>query len=315
MAEAPPIGVLLMAYGGPESLDDVPGYLADIRAGRSTPKQVVDEIVRNYRLIGGRSPLLERTMQQSRSIARALDETGQTFRVYNGMRHWAPWIEDVVGSMLEDGIEQAVSLVLAPQYSSLSVARYQAKIDDGLWMYRGAIDFRHVESYHDAPGLIESLSARVTEGLSRWDVAEREQVHVVFSAHSLPVRIVASGDPYDSQARETARLVAARAGIPGDRWSWSYQSAGRSEEPWLGPALRDHLTSLAARGIRNVVIVPVGFVSDHVEILYDIDVDASEFARGIGMRLERPAALNDEPVFMRELAGLVYAKAEEAGWI
>jgi ferrochelatase len=315
MTEPSPIGVLLMAYGGPESLDDVPGYLADIRSGRSTPKHVVEEITRNYRVIGGSSPLLARTLQQAGSVGRALDDQGGGFRVYLGMRHWSPWIEDVVGEMLDDGIRRAVSLVLAPQYSSLSIARYQAKIEEGLAMYRGSLDFRHVESYHDAPGLIEALASRVAEGLSRWDPAERENVHVVFSAHSLPVRIVASGDPYDAQARGTARLVASHAKIPDDRWSWSYQSAGRSDEPWLGPALRDHLTTLVERGIRNVVIVPVGFVSDHVEILYDIDVDAQEHARQIGMRLERPPALNDDPRFIRQLSDLVRAEAVEAGWL
>jgi ferrochelatase len=314
MTESPPIGVLIMAYGGPTALTDVPGYLADIRSGRPTPKHVVDEITRNYRSIGGSSPLLERTLQQGRSISRALEETGKRFRIYHGMRHWAPWIEDAVGAMLEDGIERAVSVVLAPQYSSLSIARYQAKIEDGMAMYRGTIDFRHIRSYHDSPGLIESLAARVHDGLSRWDATTRDKVHVVFSAHSLPVRIIAAGDPYDMQARQTARLVAAHAGIPDDRWSWSYQSAGRSDEEWLGPALRDHLLSLAGQGILDVVIVPVGFVSDHVEILYDIDVDARELATGIGMRLERPPALNDEPRFMRDLAGLIHDTALEASW-
>lgn len=315
MTETPPVGVLLMAYGGPGRLEDVPGYLADIRAGRSTPRRVVVEITRNYGSIGGSSPLLQRTVQQVRAISAALDETGSRFRAYFGMRHWTPWIEDVVGTMLEDGIQRAVSLVLAPQYSSLSVARYHAKIEDGLAMYRGKIDFLHVGSYHSAPGLIDSLASRVHEGLSRWEPARRQSVHVVFSAHSLPARVVAAGDPYDAQARETARLVADRAGIIGDRWSWSYQSAGRSDEEWLGPQLREHLAALAGRGILDVVIVPVGFVSDHVEILYDIDVDARQLAGELGMRLERPPALNDHPVFMGELAALIHARAAEAGWV
>ncbi|GIV61622.1 MAG: ferrochelatase [Rhodothermaceae bacterium] len=312
-----PIGVLIMAYGGPNSLEEIPGYLADIRNGRPTTPEVLEEITHNYRRIGGRSPLLEITRRQADAILEVLNasEASPRFKGYLGMRHWAPWIEETVGRMIEDGIRRAVSLVLAPHFSQLSIAKYHQKIADGLAMYRGHIDFVHVESYHDAPGLIEALARRVEEGLHRWPEPERETVHVVFSAHSLPVRILQTGDPYDRQLRETARLVAGRVGLPEARWSWSYQSAGRSPEPWLGPQLEEHLPELAARGIRNVVSVPVGFVSDHVEILYDIDIQAQEVAREHGMRLERPPALNDDPVFIRQLAELVREKAAAAGWL
>jgi ferrochelatase len=185
------------------------------------------------------------------------------------------------------------------------VRKYQQKITEGLEMVRGTIEFAHISSYHDAPGLIEALAARVSEGIGRWSEAERDRVHVVFSAHSLPVRIVEQGDPYDSQVRETASLVARAAGLAPDRWSWSYQSAGRSPEPWLGPQLPEHLAALAARGIRDVVSVPVGFVSDHVEILYDIDIQAQATAREHGMRLERPSALNDDARVIGQLAALI----------
>jgi ferrochelatase len=221
--------------------------------------------------------------------------------------------------MLEDGVKRSVGLVLAPHFSSMSVAKYQAKIADGLDMYGdvygGTIDFAHIDSYYDAPGLIEALADRVANGLQRWPHAERDAVHVIFSAHSLPERIVKMGDPYVTQLHETARLVAERAGLTPERWSWSYQSAGRSPEPWLGPQLREHLPELAGRGIHNVVSIPVGFVSDHVEILFDIDVDAQHVANGLGMRLERPPALNDDPVFMRQLADLIRARAQDAGWL
>ncbi len=312
MPDTSPIGVLVMAYGGPESLGDLPGYLADIRSGRTTPKAVLQEISRNYAAIGGKSPLLAQTKRQAAGIERVL--SGR-FRLFLGMRHWAPWIEETVSEMIEAGITKAVSVVLAPQFSGLSTARYQGKIADGLNLFRGHIEFAHIDSYHDAPGLIEAFAERVREGISRWSESERNTVHVVFSAHSLPARIAASGDPYDRQTKETARLVASRSGLKDSDWSWSYQSAGRSAEPWLGPTLPDHLRALASRGIINVVIVPVGFVSDHVEILYDIDIDARNVAAGLGIRLERPAALNDDPVFTRELGRIISERASSAGWV
>jgi ferrochelatase len=227
------IGVLIMAYGGPNSLDEIPGYLADIRSGRPTPRQILDEISSNYKLIGGKSPLLEFTRRQVAAVQAHFDPS--KFKFYIGMRHWSPWIEDTIRDMLDDGITRAVSLVLAPHYSKLSIAKYQAKIAAGLEMYHDQIEFAHVESYHDAPGLIEALANRVVEGLNRWPADIRPKVHVVFSAHSLPVRIVKMGDPYADQLQETAELVAQKAGLEEEQWSWSYQSAGRSPEPsdWL----------------------------------------------------------------------------------
>jgi protoporphyrin/coproporphyrin ferrochelatase len=308
-----PIGVLVMAYGGPDSLDEIPGYLADIRSGRPTPARIVEEITHNYQQIGGKSPLLEITRKQVQAIQAQLDPS--VFRLYLGMRHWSPWIEDTVRDMLADGITHAISLVLAPHYSKMSIAKYQAKIAAGLEMQRGQLQLAHIESYHDAPGLVQTLAARVEAGMRCWPEAERQAVHVIFSAHSLPVRILKTGDPYDEQLQQTARLVAERAGLEDGQWSWSYQSAGRSPEPWLGPQLPEHLRALAERGVRNVISLPVGFVSDHVEILYDIDIQAQGVARELGMRLERPPALNDDPLFIDTLAGLIREKAVETGWL
>ena len=301
------IGVLVMAYGGPSSLEEIPGYLADIRLGRPTPRAVVDEITESYRAIGGSSPLLAVSRRQVDALAA---ELGGAFRCYLGMRHWSPWIEDVVGEMVEDGVNQAVSVVLAPHFSALSVAKYQQKVADGLGLHRGQIHFEQVASYHDAPGLVAAFAARVEEGLARWPEVERDRVHVVFSAHSLPERVLAAGDPYGEQCLETARLVAAEAALPDERWSWAYQSAGRTPEPWAGPDIGEHLEALAAQGVRDVVSVPVGFVSDHVELLFDIDQRAVEIASRLGMRLERPSALNDDPVFIATLAEVVRARAE-----
>jgi len=305
-----PIGVLVMAYGGPESLDEIPGYLADIRSGRPTPRDVLEEITANYRAIGGRSPLLEVSRRQLDALTERL---GDGYRCYLGMRHWSPWIEEVVGEMVEEGITHAVGLVLAPHFSAMSAARYQQRVADGLDLCQGRLEFEHIASYHDAPGLVEAFAARAAEGIARWPEEERDRVHVVFSAHSLPERVLAQGDPYAEQCLETARLVAERAGVPADRWSWSYQSAGRTPELWAGPDLWDHLEELAARDVRDVVVVPVGFVSDHVELLFDVDVRAREVADGLGIRFERPPALNDEPVFVEALAELVRARA--ARWL
>ncbi len=310
-----PIGVLCMAYGGPGSLADLPGYLADIRAGRPTPPAVLAEITENYRLIGGRSPLLAITRRQAAALEARLNPPGRPalFRLYIGMRHWAPWIEETVHDMLADGITRAVSLVLAPHYSRLSIAKYQERIAAGLDLYRGVIEFVHVQSYHTAAGYLTALADRVAQGLARWPADERDRVHVVFSAHSLPERILKMGDPYDTQLRATAQRVAERAGLSETRWSWSYQSAGRTPEPWLGPQLPEHLRALRARGVRDVVSVPVGFLADHVEILFDIDIQAQAVARDLGLRLERPPALNDDPRLIAALAEVVRAHA--APWL
>lgn len=307
----PPIGVLIMAYGGPNSLDELPGYLADIRSGRPTTPEVLEEIRHNYTLIGGKSPLLAMSQRQVAGVAALLNSS--QIKLYVGMRHWSPWIEEVVGQMIEDGITHAISLVLAPHFSKLSVEKYQGKIADGLEMYHGQIEFDHVASYYDAPKLIQAFANRVETGLAEWPEEERSNVHVIFSAHSLPTRILKMGDPYDAQLRETAKLVAAKAGLADDQWSWSYQSAGRSPEPWLGPQIQEHLPVLAGEGIRNVVSVPVGFVSDHVEMLYDIDIQAQAVAKELGMRLVRPPALNDDPLFIEMLAEIIQTRA--AKWL
>jgi len=304
-SSGPPVAVLLMAYGGPESLDDVPGYLADIRSGRTTPRSVVEEIEEHYRAIGGRSPILDISLRQAAALEARLGKESFSCRV--GMRHWSPWIEDCVGQMEAEGIQKAVALVLAPHYSAMNTERYFAKVEEGRRIYGSKLEVSYVKSYHDSPSLIEALASRVKTGLELWPSSERGKVHVVFSAHSLPARFTRDGDPYDSQLRETARLVADRAGLSEERWSWSYQSAGKSPEPWLGPQLEEHIPALAERGIRDVVSVPVGFVSDHVEILYDIDIEARSAAEKAGVRLERPPSLNDDPLFIEALAQAVIA--------
>ncbi|HIG73362.1 MAG TPA: ferrochelatase [Bacteroidetes bacterium] len=312
-----PIGVLFMAYGGPESLDEIAGYLSDIRHGRPTTTAVLDEITNNYRQIGGKSPIMGLTQAQIDGAMAALNPPGEParFKAYLGMRHWAPWIEETVGQMIDDGIERAVAIVLAPHFSSMSIAKYQQKVKAGLDLYRGDIEFSYVDAYFDADLLIEAFADRVREAIAEFPEDERDDVHVVLSAHSLPVRVVTMGDPYQDQLWTTARLIAERAGLREDQWSWSYQSEGRSPEPWLGPQLEDHIPALhRERGVDKVVSLAIGFVSDHVEILYDIDIEAQAAAKEMGVTLVRPPSLNDDARFTRLLAELVEGQAAEAGW-
>ncbi len=300
------IGVLLMAYGGPDSLDDIPAYLHDIRGGRPTPDELVAEITENYRRIGGKSPLLELTQRQAALVEARLNvgaPPGSRYKTYIGMRHWSPWIEDAVDRMMQDGIREAVALVLAPHYSSMSVARYFAKLNAALAKYPNPFSVTPITSYHDHPLYIQALARRVSDGLAKMPA----DTLVIFSAHSLPQRILADGDPYDAQLRETARLVAEHAGLPDDAWTFSYQSAGHSPEPWLGPQLEEYVVELARQGYRNLLSVPVGFVVDHVEVLFDIDIQAREAAQAAGARLDRVPSLNDDPLFIAALVDLVRA--------
>ena len=298
------IGVLLMAYGGPDSLADIPDYLLDIRGGRPTSQELIDEITENYRKIGGKSPLLELSRLQAARVEEKLNEeapTGVRYVVYLGMRHWTPWIKDTVDQMVADGIQQAVALVLAPHYSSMSVAKYFAKLDAALAEHDTPFTYHAITSYHDHPLYIEALVQRVRRGLADMP----PDTLVIFSAHSLPVRIMQQGDPYDAQLRETARLVATKAGLPDERWTFSYQSAGRSPEPWLGPQIEEYVVELAKQGHKNLLSCVVGFVADHVEVLFDIDIEARQAAEAAGARLERVPSLNADPLYIATLVDLI----------
>lgn len=298
------IGVLLMAYGGPDSLADIPDFLLDIRGGRPTSQALIDEITENYRQIGGRSPLLAITREQAALVEKQLNASapdGKHFKTYIGMRHWTPWIADAVQEMAADGIAHVVALVLAPHYSSMSIARYFEKLDRALAEQGHPFTYSAITDYHDHPLYIEALAERVENGLAQLP----DDAIVIFSAHSLPVRIIEAGDPYDEHLRDTARLVAQKVGLPDERWTFSYQSAGRSPEPWLGPQIEDHVVELAQRGHKHLLSCVVGFVADHVEVLFDIDIKAQKAAREAGATLLRVPSLNTDPRFIAALADLV----------
>jgi protoporphyrin/coproporphyrin ferrochelatase len=278
------LAVLLMAYGSPSRLEDIAAYLSDIRGGRPVRQEAVDELVEKYRRIG-LSPLDRITEAQRAALEQSLG-----VRCYVGMKHWRPWIADTVGHMLDDGVSRIVAVVLAPHYSQLSVGGYRDRVEAAL-DGRAALDF--VESWHDLSPYIDVLAERV-RGIA---------AHVVFTAHSLPERILATGDPYRDELLATAGLVAARAGL--SRWSFAFQSESATGEPWLGPDIGLHLEELHARGVREVLLAPIGFVSDHLEILWDLDVVARQKADKLGVELDRIESLNDDPTFIDALAELV----------
>jgi ferrochelatase len=296
--------VILLAYGGPESLDDIPEYLLDIRGGRHTPQHLIDEITERYRLIGSRSPLLEITQSVAIKLQREIG-----LPVYVGMRHWSPFIKDVVAQMSADGIEHMVAICMAPHYSMLSIGKYKEQLDVAISAItdpngRGmTVDF--VESWHLQPAYLQGIAANVREALSRWPRAERDQVLVIFTAHSLPEFILERGDPYDDQLRETAASLAELLALPDARWTFSYQSAALTGVPWLGPQIEDLVGQLADQGQKDLLIAPIGFIADHVEILYDIDIGVQNIAQGKGVRLERTDMLNDDDLLVEALASLV----------
>jgi len=276
--------VILMAYGSPATAEDVPAYLADIREGRPVSQEAIDELAERYRRIGGRSPLDEITEAQRAALEQKLGTP-----VFVGMKHWRPRIAEAVEAALGGGAETLVGLVLAPHYSRLSIAGYRERLEQAL---QGRAELVFVESWHDHGPFLDVLAERV----------RGSDGHVVFTAHSLPMRGV-RGDPYRDQLLETSRLVAERAGLAD--WSFAFQSASTTGEPWLGPDILEELDALAANGVQRVLVCPVGFVSDHLEILWDLDIEAREKASELGLELERIESLNDDPAFIRALAAVV----------
>ncbi len=289
--------VVAMAYGTPSTIEDVPAYFADIVGGRPVRPEAVEELVERYRRIGGSSPLTEITERQARALEQ---EVG--IPVYVGMKHWTPRIGEAAARALEVGAKRIVGLVLAPHYSRMSIGGYRERLEGAL---DGSAELVFVESWHDHPPFLDVLAERVRTTLASWPAVDGERVrpHLVFTAHSLPERILAMGDPYRDQLLETSRLVAERVGS--EHWSFAFQSESATGEPWLGPDLLDELERLAESGVRSVLVVPIGFVSDHLEILWDIDVEAREKAAELGLGLDRIPSLNDDPAFIRALASLV----------
>ena len=298
-------GVLLMAHGSPDNLDDMAAYLQHVRGGRETPQALVDDIRGRYRLIGGRSPLLDLTRAQGKALEERLNANGRQFRVYVGMRHWQPFIRDTVQRMVDDGIRRVVAVSMAPQYSRLSVGAYRRAVDTAQMELGVSLDVTTVATWHDHPLLLQAFAERVQAVCNRLSEEARAQLGIVFTAHSLPQRILAEGDAYPQEVDHTAAGVANILGLT--TWEVAYQSQGATAEPWLGPTLDQTFECAAAQNRRSLLLVPIGFVCDHVEILYDLDILAQKVAQERGLCLMRTASLNTSPTFIEALAQVVEA--------
>ncbi len=291
---------LLMGYGSPNSLDEVGDYLSEVRGGRKPTAGEVEALKERYRLVGGRTPLLDITRSQANALEGRLREEGLADRVYVGMKHWHPFIEESVQRIVQDGAPAIVGIALAPHYSRLSINGYEEKVRRGLEKLGADIPFVMVRNWHREQSLIKALTTRVQEGLNKLE--EPQTAVLLFTAHSLPKKAVAPDDPYEAQLLETSRLVAQSSGV--EVWDFAFQSAGEPRNNWLGPQILEQIASLRSKGFEEILVCPVGFVSDHLEILYDLDIQARQYAASLGARLERTVSLNDDPEFINCLASV-----------
>lgn len=305
--------VLLMAYGTPDTLDQVEPYFTHIRGGRQPSSEAVAGLRRRYELVGGRTPLLEITQRTARALETVLNGAGDSGApprpVYVGMKHWHPYVGDVMKQMQTDGIERITAITLAPHYSRISLGGYRRAMDEAQTALGSAFDVTFIERWHAQPEFIDMMAGLVRDGLQQFDQTERDSVLTVFSAHSLPVRIREWNDPYEQELLESSAATARAVGL--SDWRFAWQSAGETGEPWIGPDILEYLETLYAEGVRNVLQVPIGFVSEHLEILWDIDHEAKEKARELGMTLHRTELPNDSPAMVRALAAVVTAADAE----
>ncbi|MFQ5950941.1 MAG: ferrochelatase [Candidatus Geothermarchaeales archaeon] len=290
-----------MAYGTPNTLDEVEQYYTDIRRGKRPSPREIEELKQRYIAIGGHSPLLQITNRQAEELEGKLIDEGVQARVYVGMKHWHPYIPDVVKKIDRDGLRELVTVPLAPHYSAASTNGYRAAVEDALREIESDIKLRFIESWHLNPYLLEAWLELIEDALRMFD--RPDDVFVLFTAHSLPKRLMQSGDPYVEQLMETSAEIAKMSSLR--RWAFAFQSASKTGERWLGPDLLDRIDELSSNGVRDVLVTPVGFVADHLEILYNIDVEAAQHAHRLGIRLERTRMPNDSPKFISALASIV----------
>ncbi len=299
-----PIGVIIMAYGTPAGPEQIEAYYTHIRHGRKASPELLADLQYRYQSIGGVSPLIKHTHDQVKGIQAALDAISPGhFQTMLGMKHCTPFIEESVQALAQCGVQRIIGLVLAPHYSSMSVGEYIHRARSAT---PPTIPFSAIESWHLAPGYLTYLKDQVLQVKARL-LQQREisgeKLEVIFTAHSLPTRILQMGDTYPAQLQETAQAVADAANL--QHWSMAWQSAGRTAEPWLGPSILEVLQDLPSRGVEGVVVCPAGFVSDHLEILYDLDIEASQLAGSLGLAFARTALPNADQRFVSMLAGVI----------
>ena len=293
--------VLLLAHGAPDRPEDIPAFLLNVRGGRKLPDAAVNEIIRRYRLIGG-SPLLRLTTLQAQGLAKRLGRP-----VYVGMRNWKPFISDAIRQIDADEVERVVALCLAPQNSRTSIGLYKKYLFDDARRLTPDVQIDFVENWHDHPRLVEAFRERVAMALARVQAEAGGPVPVIFTAHSVPLKTIEEGDPYEQQVKETAALVAKASGL--EEYEVAFQSQGMTSEPWIGPTVESLIDRVAAQGGVHLLLAPVGFVCDHVEILYDIDALFREYGKTRGVTVHRSESLNDSPLFIEALAAIVEERA------
>jgi protoporphyrin/coproporphyrin ferrochelatase len=298
-------GVLLLAHGAPDRLEDIPEFLLNVRGGRPLPEPAIEEIKRRYAMIGGGSPLLKVTTRQAEGLAKLMRRP-----VFVGMRNWKPFIPEAITKIAASGLKQVFVLCLAPHNSRTSTGLYKKHLTEAVENAASTLAWDFVESWHDHSKLIEAFHQRISTARTRIEAATGKSVSVIFTAHSVPEKTIASGDPYEQQVRETAKLTARAMGLA--EYRVAFQSQGMTSEPWIGPTVESQIDELAAAGCGNVLLAPIGFVSDHVEILYDIDVVFREYGRKRGVHVARSDSLNDSPMFIQALASIVSARAAAA---
>jgi protoporphyrin/coproporphyrin ferrochelatase len=299
--------ILLLAHGSPESPADIPEFMKHITGGRPVPALVMREVTYRYSLIG-KSPLTEITMQQAEALQASLG-----LPVYVGMRNWRPFISDAIRQITSSGIEKVVAICLAPQNSSTSVGLYSKVLADER---KPGLSVQFVESWHDHPLLIQAFAERLEPVWRQASAETGSALPVIFTAHSVPTRTIQAGDPYEKQAKETAHLVGHRiAGLTPELQHFAFQSQGLTSGPWLGPTVETVMLEQKRRGHKGVVIAPIGFVCDHVEVLYDIDIDFRQFANEQQLKLWRPESLNTSPTFIAALAKLASTRLALASGI
>lgn len=300
-----------MAMGGPDCLENVEPFLRDVRGGRPTPPELVEEIRERYRATGGKSPAVGITQAVAKKLERRLNESGDgRYRVYVGLRHWHPFIKDTYAELLKDSSEQIVGVCMAPQQSSLSTGAYRKKVEEARGGLEDQTPVTYVGSWNQHPRLIAAIVANIQLGLQKFPADVRATVPVLFTAHSLPERIVAMKDPYPDEVHGTVEAVTRFLG--NQPTYFAYQSQGRSSEPWLGPTVEGMLETIRQAGHRSVLVAPIGFICDHVETLFDIDIELKQLAVNKGIRLERIAMLNDSPALIETLCDVLMAHESSA---